>query len=404
MSIVPTPMIQLTRFSSLPKFDACRGLGYDATGVFWQPARIGGVGMSRLILVLAWASPLISPGFAAAQAEDGKRAVDVPRFGVRVRVPQAWSLIDWGRDDTAFVVQTPQDARSVAGEVACRITAGGAKLEALQVRLQADGETLKSAAAAASDKVRNRTLLKCELSELHPPAVPPEFAARFKRRLTADWSFADAKDRPYFERFVYLEGGDLLYTFSLSSDEAHYDSFLLDFEEMIAGAQLKPLELALERLPTGHWLQRDYRFGLLLPDGWRPNFGASDRALFFATGASHGVFNDNLSVQASPARPLDLSQLAKELPGLVKQKDGAAEVSARVVPQGGREAVETVTRTKRGNLPIVVVERRFATPRRCYEVRLTCAAATFDKHEAQLRAALDSFIELDPKGATANET
>ncbi len=77
---------------------------------------------------------------------------------------------------------------------------------------------------------------------------------------------------------------------------------MIDFEEMIAGAELKPLELAIERLPSGHWLQRDYRFGLMLPENWRPNFGASERVLFFATGASHGLFNDSLAVQASPAR------------------------------------------------------------------------------------------------------
>lgn len=360
--------------------------------------------MSPTRSLAAWSAVVCAAAVGYSQAEDGKRRVDVPRFGVRVRVPQAWSLIDWGRDDTAFVVQLPQDARSVAGEVACRMSAGTHSLESLEERVRAESEALKTAAPTEKTVKRRQTLLKAEITALKSPAVPDDFAKRFEKRLTADWSFVDAKERPYFERVVYLQSGDLLYTFSLSSDESHYDSFVIDFEEMIAGAELKPLELALERLPSGHWLQRDYRFGLRLPENWRPNFGASERVLFFATGASHGLFNDSMAVQASPAAALDLRRLSAELPTLIKQKDAAAEVTSQIVPQGGREAVETITRTTRDKQPIVIVERRFATPRRCYEVRLSCAAETFEKHEKELRAALDSFIELEPKGAPVNET
>lgn len=349
-------------------------------------------------------------GDAAARADDGKRKVDVPRFGVRVRVPQAWELVDWARDDTAFELQTPQDGRSEAGGVSCRITPGSGNLEAIQAQLNKEARDAAAtvAAAAASEAPAPvagvKTLLKIELAELKAPAFPPKLVEQFHRRLTAEWSYVDAKQRQYFERRVYLQGESLLYTFDIASDEAHFDSYVLDFEEMIAGAELRPLELALERLPTGHWLQRDFRFGLQLPDGWRPNFGAGDRVLFFATGAAHGVFNDSLAVQASPARPLDLKQLATEMPALVKRKDATATTSTKIVPQGGREALETTIRTRRGALDIVVVERRFTTARRCYEVRLTCAADEFQRREAELRAALDSFIELEPKTAGGNET
>ena len=365
---------------------------------------------SRMLRCAALLGALVGWGEVANGADDGKRAVDVPRFGVRVRVPQAWSLIDWARDDTAFVLQTPQDGRSEAGDVSCRITPGSATLEAVETQLRKEARDAAAAAptAAASDTPTPvagvKQLLKIELAELKSPAFPPEFVERFHRRLTAEWSFVDAKQRPYFERRVYLQDESLLYTFDIASDEAHFDSYAIDFEEMIAGAQLKPLELALERLPTGHWLQRDFRFGLKLPDGWRPNFGAGDRLLFFATGSAHGVFNDSLAVQASPAKPLDLKQLAAEMPELVKRKDANATTSTKIVPQGGREALETTIRTRRGATDIVTVERRFATARRCYEVRLNCAAEEFQRREAELRAALDSFIELEPKTAGGNET
>lgn len=365
---------------------------------------------TRLLCRAALLGALAWQGNPATGADDGKRAVDVPRFGVRVRVPQAWSLIDWARDDTAFVLQTPQDGRSEAGDVSCRITPGSSTLEALEAQLRKEAHdaaaTIAATAASATpaSAAGVKQLLKIELAELKSPPFSPEFVARFHRRLTVEWSFIDAKQRPYFERRVYLQDESLLYTFDIASDEAHFDSYVLDFEEMIAGAQLKPLELALERLPTGHWLQRDFRFGLKLPDGWRPNFGGGDRLLFFATGAAHGIFNDSLAVQASPARPLDLKQLAAEMPELVKRKDATAKTVAKIVPQGGREALETTVRTRRGTTDVVIVERRFATPRRCYEVRLTCAAEEFQRREAEFRAALDSFIELEPKTAGGNET
>ncbi|MBA4018820.1 MAG: hypothetical protein C0483_16760 [Pirellula sp.] len=365
--------------------------------------------MSHTAVLLRYAALLGVLAFssdAPTRADDGKRKVEVPRFGVRVRVPQAWELIDWARDDTAFVLQTPQDGRSEAGDVSCRITPGSGNLEAIQTLLQQEAREAKAPATidAAAPAAGVKQLLKVELAELKSPAFPPEFVEQFHRRLTAEWSFVDAKQRQYFERRVYLQGESLLYTFDIASDEAHYDSYVIDFEEMIAGAELKPLELALERLPSGHWLQRDFRFGLQLPEGWRPNFGAGDRVLFFATGASHGVFHDSLAVQASPAKPLDLQQLAAEMPDLVKRKDAAAQTTAKIVPQGGRDALETTIRTRRGKLEIVTIERRFATARRCYEVRLTCAAAEFQRREAELRATLDSFIELEPKTAGGNET
>ncbi len=383
-----------------------------------QPVSLGNrfsapLAMSHTFPWLRLAAPfalLALLGDAAGGADDGKRKVDVPRFGVRVRVPQAWELVDWARDDTAFVLHAPQDGRSEAGDVSCRITPGTGSLEAIQAQLnrEARDAAARLAQAPAPDAAAStagvKTLLKIELAELKPPAFPPELVEQFHRRLTAEWSYVDAKQRQYFERRVYLQGESLLYTFDIASDEAHFDSYVLDFEEMIAGAELKPLELALERLPTGHWLQRDFRFGLQLPDGWRPNFGAGDRVLFFATGAAHGVFNDSLAVQASPARPLDLKQLAAEMPELVKRKDAAAKTTAKLVPQGGREALETTIRTRRGSTDVVIVERRFATARRCYEVRLTCAAEEFQRREAELRAALDSFIELEPKTAGGNET
>src|SRR5689334_5548072 len=77
-------------------------------------------------------------GGASFAAEDGKRAVDVPRFGVHVRVPQAWDLVDWSRDDTAFVVDLPQDANSPVGHVTCTIAVAPENLEVYRDRFAAE--------------------------------------------------------------------------------------------------------------------------------------------------------------------------------------------------------------------------------------------------------------------------
>ena len=41
-------------------------------------------------------------------ADDGLRKVDARRYGIQVRVPQAWTLIDWETHEKAFVLRLPR--------------------------------------------------------------------------------------------------------------------------------------------------------------------------------------------------------------------------------------------------------------------------------------------------------
>jgi hypothetical protein len=364
---------------------------------------------------------------AATAAEDGKRAVDVPRFGVRVRVPQAWTVVDWSRDDRAFQLQMPQDAKSKVGHVTCRMRVANEDLAEAQKRFAAE-----AAAADAAEKARAaapkpvgpvayevRRLLKNELSPLAAPTVPAELVERFgARKLVVEWECEDSSQRRWYERRVLMKAGDLLYDFSFDCDEAHYDSYGIDFDEMLAGLKLTGIQLPVERRPSGYWMQRDFRFGFKLAGGWEPSFGPSDRVLFFAVGSTPNASVEQLSVLASPGKPLDFAQLKAQLPDEWKKRetvpgnavsgtaitgDMGPTVESREVAQGGVTALETIVKTRRGKSFVTIIERRFSTRTRNYEIRLTCDTASFALREAELREMLDSFAEM-PAEVQASET
>jgi hypothetical protein len=234
--------------------------------------------------------------------------------------------------------------------------------------------------------------------------VPAELVERFgARKLSVEWECEDSAQRRWYERRVLMKAGDLLYDFSFECDEAHYDSYGIDFDEMLAGLKLTGVQLPVERRPSGYWMQRDFRFGLKLAGGWEPSFGPSDRVLFFAVGTSPNVSIEQISIQASPPKPLDFARLKADLPEEWKKQELEPTVEFREVAQGGVGALETIVRTRRGKDQVTIVERRFSTKTRNYEIRLVCDTRYFGTDEADLRAMLDSFAEM-PAEAQASET
>jgi hypothetical protein len=350
---------------------------------------------------------------AALAAEDGKRTVNVPRFGVTVRVPAAWNLVDWSHDDKAFTLSLPQDSKSQVGYVGCRMRVTDEKLDELKKRFAAEAEAAAALAAkqplttvktpdGKKQVVVHRRMLKNEVAPLTSPTVPIELVERFGgRKLSAEWECEDSEQRRWFERRVLLVAGEMLYDFSFDCDEAHYDSYRIDFDEMLAGLKLSTIQLPVEMRPSGYWMQRDFRFGFKLADGWQPSFGPSDRVLFFAVGSTPQASTEQLSVLASPGKPLDFAQLKNELPTEWQKREPTAAVECRDVAQGGVPALETIVRVKRRGTDLTIVERRFSTPTRNYEIRLTCDTAEFARREAELKAMLDSFAEMPaaPQGA-----
>jgi hypothetical protein len=338
----------------------------------------------RCLLTLAALSVAVS-GPVVRAADDGRRAVEVKRYGIKVRVPQAWRLITWGRDDQAFVLKLPQDPGSKSGYVKCELGIAPENLKDYLARQQASE-------AQAKDEADGRKLLENRLEPIDEKKFGKELA-RLGERLFSVWE-VDSPTEHVFEMRTRVISDGTLYTFSMATDEAHFEAYRLDFEEMFASSIFSPPEMGLRRMPGGYWMQRDYRFAMRLPEGWKPAFGPNDKVLFFATGTSHGAFTDNLLVLASPVRELKFEELKESLPGEVAKVDPQAKVTCQTVPQGGTAALETVIETKRGQFNITVLERRFRSNLRNYEVKFTCETSEFKKVEADLRKALDTFIEV----------
>lgn len=326
---------------------------------------------------------------AELAAEDGLRDVEAKRFGIAVKVPDGWQLIDLARDDRAFVLKLPQENGSASGYVACELGVAPENLEEFRKRHQAADDEEQQRAEPRRKLVRN------ELQAVDAGKDGAEAAGKLGQRLVSVWKHSSPDGPPQYEVRARMISEGSLYTFILATDEAHYEAYRLDFEEMVATARFSPPETGLQRLPGGLWMQREFHFAMQLPPEWKPAFGPNDKALLFATGAAHAVFTDNLLVLASPARELDLKQLQADFPGEIAKVDAQAEVPVCViVPQGAGSALETVIHTKRGPFEITILERRFCGELRNYEVKFTCETTEFQKIEAELRKALNSFREF----------
>lgn len=344
--------------------------------------------LRRRMLVIGLACA-VALAHRAASADDGRRAVDVPRYGVKVRAPAAWRLIHWAEDDKAFVLRLPQEVESEAGYVACEIGIAPSSLEEFQKRHQANDEQEQAREAP------RRMLVKNGIEPLDELQFGKETSQAVGRRLDSVWRHQAEGGGVWFEQRTSMISEETLYTFLLTSDEAHYEAYRLDFEEMLHSVAFSPPETGLARIPGGYWLQREFRFALRLPPDWKPGLAPDDKVLFFATGAAHEVFTDNLLVLASPARPLDLQEIKDSLPEALRKADENATVaSSEIIRQGQTTALETVIHTRRGPFEITVLERRFSGRRRNYEVKFTCQTAEFQRVEAELKKSLDSFIEV----------
>ncbi len=326
---------------------------------------------------------------AYGQSADPRRKVVVERYGISVRAPQAWELITWGENDRAFVLRLPQDDESPVGYVTCDLSVAPDQLETFRDREQTNDEVEQQ-----REEPRFR-LTKNQLEPLDQEKFGTERVAEIGQRLICEWEHRRDNDVPWFEQRIRLISHDTLYTFTLATDEAHYEAYRLDFEEMLVSARVSPPHTGLQKMPGGYWMQRDFRFALKVPTDWKPGFGPNDKVLFFAAGKTHDKHTDNLMVLATPSRPFDPHELKKELPEAIKRQDPQAEVAeCNVVPQGERSALETVVHTRRGSHQITTLERRFRGQDRNYEIKFTCESAEFQRIADELRTALDSFVEI----------
>ena len=341
----------------------------------------------RSLVWLALGALLLS---RAEAQQAGLRTVNVERFGVRVEVPAAWQLVDWAHNDRAFVLRLPQESGSLVGFVACELAVAPASLAEFQRRHEASNEQEQRREGGP-----RRRLIRNEMEPVEQVDADRPEGELPDSWLVSTWQYEGDERGVWFETRVRVIRHDTLYTFILSSDEAHFEAYRLDFEQMLREAKFSAPQTGVRRMPGGLWMQRDFRFALRLPDAWKPAFAPHDKALLFATGQTHEVFTDNLLVLAGPRKPLDLAALKESMAADLAQLDAQAEVArCEVVPHGPGSALESVIHTRRGPFTITVFERRFEAQRRNYEIRFTCLREYFEAHEEELRRTLDSLFEV----------
>jgi hypothetical protein len=380
----------------------------------FQPSFVTGSGRRSLLLVALAAGMSVARILPAGAApDDGRRAVDVPQFGVCVRAPLAWTLIQWAQEDHAFELRLPQEQGSPPGSVSCQLEFAAGTLE--QWRKQCLARY-----AQTKDPDPTSKLVSDELEQLDAQRFKSLAAQKIGQRWVRLSESQSKRGRKTFELTNQMLYGGIVYAFSLRTDEEHFDAYRADFDDLCAAARFCEPTQGLAQLPGGFWLQRDYGFALWLPAGFQPAFGAKGKILLSANrppeknvGKKAETIQEakpdaaielagaaELLLVGAAGAPLDLDALHDSLPGEIVAADAKARVDrCELVRQGQSRALETVVQTVRDEQPIVIFARRFRGQTRNYELRATCAAGEFAKYLERWRRAADSFREVEVKKA-----
>jgi hypothetical protein len=302
---------------------------------------------------------------------------EAPKYGVKAMIPKDWPIAEREEEDQVFVALIRQKDAERPGVVACELGLAPENLDEYRTRI--DG-TAKRGGRGGGKLARNE-VVKGEKGE----------------RLETLWEFRPSSGGLWRELSVRRLANRQMYTFTLNVDDATYPAARPAFDALVDSAVLSPPNTGADLLgkDANRWIQREFKFALDLPEGWRPVLAPSQVALFFANGPAHGIWSDNVLVLAQPHRPLDLKALANDLPDQLRQVEPNCEVlGCEVVKQGGNEALETIVRTRRGPFSMTVLERRFRGERFDYELKYTVESKRFDALAPLIRKSLDSFKEV----------
>lgn len=323
-----------------------------------------------LVLLALDAAPAPAPATDTA-------LFDAPKFGVKVTLPKDWPIAVREEEDRVFVAMIRQKDPERPGVVACELGLAPETLDEYRTRIEGNAKR----GSRPGGKLTRNEVVKGPKGE----------------RLETSWEFRPASGVLWHELIVRLIDHRQMYTFTLNVDDDSYPRVRPLFDALVASAELSPPNTGADLLAkaTNRWVQREFKFALDLPEEWRPVLAPSEVALFFANGPASGIWSDNVLVLAQPHRPLNLKELAQQLPDQLQKVEPNCEVlSCEVVKQGDREALETVVRTQRGPFSMTVLERRFRGDRFDYEVKYTVESKRFEALAPKLRKSLDSFGEL----------
>jgi hypothetical protein len=313
---------------------------------------------------------------------------EAPKYGVATRIPKAWTIAGREDEDRIFVAVIPQKDFPRPGIAACELALAPESLEEYRTRIDANAKRN----GRPSGKLATNRVIKDPRGD----------------RLETIWEFHPDAGGFWREVSVRIIANRQLYTFILNVEDSVYAKTRPAFDAIVTATRFSQPNTGADLLSkrSNRWIQREYKFALDLPEGWRPVLAPSEVALLLANGPPHGVWSDNLLVLAHAHRNLDLGELTKELPDRLKQEEPGCEVlSCKVVPQGTIQALETVVRTRRGPFSMTVIERRFRGARFDYEVKYTVESQRFDQLAPDFRKSFGSFQESpgDVPGASTGK-
>ncbi|GAC1470084.1 MAG: hypothetical protein NVSMB9_14780 [Isosphaeraceae bacterium] len=323
------------------------------------------------------AIPFLTLAVLLGAEPPSEAAFESVRYGVRVTLPKDWSIAERETGDRVFVAIVPQENPKQPGVVACELGLAPENLDEYRTRI--DGNAKRG--GGTGRKLTRNEVVKGPKGD----------------RLVSLWEFRPTLGGVWRELSVRLIANRQLYTFLLNVDDATYPKSLAAFDALVDSAVFSPPDTGADSKEgeANRWLQREFKFAISLPDGWRPVLAPSEVALLFANGPAKGVWADNVLVLARPHRPLHLKTMAEELPDQLREEEPGCEVlSCRVIQQKETEALETVVRTRRGPFSMTVIERRFRGGRFNYEVKYTVESERFQGLAPALRKSLDSFEEV----------
>jgi hypothetical protein len=302
---------------------------------------------------------------------------EAPKYGVTTRIPKAWPIAVHEEEDRIFVAIIPQKDFDRPGVAACELALAPESLDDYRTRIDSTAKRN----GRPSGKLATNRVIKDAGGE----------------RLETIWEFHPDAGGFWREVSIRLIANRQLYTFILNVEDSVYAKVRPAFDAVIGATTFSPPNTGADLLSnaSNRWIQREYKFALDLPEGWRPALAPSEVALLFANGPPHGIWSDNLLVLAHSHRNLDLQDLAKQLPDQLRREDPHCEViSCKIVEQAKVRALETVVRTNRGPFSMTVIERRFRGGRFDYEVKFTVESKRFEKLVPKFRQSVDSFKEF----------
>ena len=327
----------------------------------------------------------------ATAADDGRRAIDVPQFGIATRAPLAWTLIEWGRDDLAFVLRLPQENGSPPGSVSCRLEFALGTLEEWHKQYPS------SEAEPKNPKLKTR-LVRDEIEQLDPQ----RFKSLTEQKITERWvrlsESSSPRGRKTFELTYHVLFGGVVYNFALRTDEEHFDAYRADFDDLSAATRFQEPTKGLARLARGFWLNRDCGFAVWLPAGFRPAYEIRTNRISARRSADDKNGAAELLVAVTGELALDLDALRAKLPAEIVAADQLARVDhCQIVAQGQLRALETVVYTRRGEEPIAIFIRQFRFQNRNFELRAICPADEYEGSAVHWERVAESVREVEAK-------